>query len=83
MSMIRGWKPYGANKEAMNVVCPVDDPECTRWEVVGPGSPHWSPIECPSLYWAQQLEAAFTAAFNAGRAARAKELRDFIAGAGL
>lgn len=82
-SMIRGWKPYTSDTSDGIVTCPVDDPECTVWEVVGPGSPHWSPINCDSLYRAQRLKAAFVSAFNAGRAARAQELRDFINGAGL
>jgi hypothetical protein len=83
--MIHGWKNYLETGAKPGVVpthrtsCDVNDPECTIWDVVGPGSPHWMSIECDSLYKAQRLEARFTAAFEAGRAARAQEFRDFIA----
>lgn len=81
--MICGWQAYQGDDgipDSRRVACDPASPDCTNWEVVGPGSPSWMGIECNSLFNAERLERAFAAAFLAGRRARSKELKDILDG---
>lgn len=73
--MIHGWKRHD---DKSFVTCTIDDPECTKWDVIGPGTPHWMGIECDSLYRAERVRDSLNRAFEAGRVARNREWRQFI-----